>query len=217
MRRHLRTSVAPAVCAIVLFAPSVSTARPAAKACRVPRLIGLTLSVARQRAAHAGCALRLKGAPLERVQVQTVGLQSPKAGRRAESVTVWLNPFCVREAAYGPEISEPLVTIGPTKLITGFYLVGGPPKTRFSTPHCKLPEPSPGAGIVEVMNPGGAIVATKTSREGHFVEIPLAAGSYTIRGTFLNAIINGVHPIHTESVVIPASHTVRQDFFFNIP
>jgi hypothetical protein len=204
----------------VLCAVSVSAARPvggASRVCRVPGLTGLTVSVARQRAAKAGCALRLKGAPLERVQVQTVERQSPATGRRSQNVTVWLNPFCVREAAYGPEIREPLVTSGPTKLITGFYLVGGPPDRRFSTPHCKLPEPAPDAGIVEVMNPSGVTVATKTSAQGQFVEIALPAGSYTIRGTFLNATINGVHPIHAESVVIPASHTVRQDFFLGIP
>jgi hypothetical protein len=121
-------------------------------------------------------------------------------------VTVWLNPFCKREAEYGPEIKEPVVTTGPTKLVTGFYLVGGF-GTPFSTPRCKLPEPPPDAGIVDVMNPSGMTVATQTSTPGHFVEIALPAGSYTI---------NGVHPIHTESVVIPAGHTVRQDFFLSI-
>jgi hypothetical protein len=204
----------------MLCVVSVSAAHPAGRAsrvCRAPRLTGLTLSVARQRAAKAGCALRVKGAPLERVQVQTVDRQTPAAGRRSESVTVWLNPFCSREAAYGPGIREPLVTIGPTKLVTGFYLVGGPPDRRFSTPHCKLPEPPPGGGIVEVVNPSGVTVATKTSAQDHFVEVALPAGSYTIRGTFLNATINGVRPIQTQSVVIPASHTVRQDFFLSIP
>jgi hypothetical protein len=131
-------------------------------------------------------------------------------------VTVWLNPLCYREAEYGPGISEPGVTAGPTKLVSGFYLVGGPLR-HFSTPHCKLPPPPSGAGTVEVVNANGAIVATKTSTRGLFVEIPLPAGSYTIRGTFLDATINGVHPIRTESVVIPPGHTVRQDFFLSIP
>jgi hypothetical protein len=158
----------------------------------------------------------VKGTPLEGALVQTIERQSPAGGRRSERVTVWLNPFCEREADYGPEIKEPLVTTGPTKLVTGFYLVGGPVDRRFSTPHCKLPEPPPDAGIVDVVNPSGVIVATKTSAQGHFVEIALPAGSYTVRGTFLNATINGVHPMQSESVVIPVSHTVRQDFFLNI-
>ena len=69
---------------------------------------------------------------------------------------------------------------------------------------------------MEVVNASGVAVATQTSEGGHFVEIPLPPGAYTIIGTFLDASINGVHPKDTESVVIPAGHTVRQDFFLSI-
>jgi hypothetical protein len=158
----------------------------------------------------------VKGAPLVRAFVQTVERQSPAAHRRTSLVTVWINPFCTGSAAYGPDIKEPMITTGPTELVSGFYLGGGPLK-RFSLPDCKRPVPPPGAGTVEVLNTSGAVIATKTSREGHFVEIPLPAGSYTIRGTFLNAIINGLHPKETVSVMVPAEHTVRQDFFLSIP
>jgi hypothetical protein len=157
------------------------------------------------------------GAALEEAQVQTVERQSPARGGRSSSVTVWLNPFCRREAACGPELKEPLVTPGPTELVSGFFLVGGPPDRRFSDPGCKLPIPAPGAGTVEVTNTSGAVVATQTSTSGHFVEIPLPAGSYTITGTFLGATVNDVHPRESEAVVIPPGHTVRQDFFLNIP
>jgi hypothetical protein len=192
--------------------------RPAAiaiKRCRAPHLTGLTLDVARTRAARAGCTLRLRGAPLVTSRVQTVARQSPSAGRRSSTVTVWLNPLC-GSAAYGPGITEPMVTPGPTELVSGFYLAGGPFRP-FSAPSCKRPEPPPGAGTVEVIDAAGAVVATQTSTQGHFVEIPLPAGSYTIRATFLNATINEVHPTTTGSVVIPAGHTVRQDFFLSIP
>ena len=74
------------------------------------------------------------------------------------------------------------------------------------------------------MSAGGEVVATQTSEDGHFVEIPLPAGSYTITGTFLKATIctgwateTCVHPKETESVVIPAGYTVRQDFVLQIP
>ena len=70
---------------------------------------------------------------------------------------------------------------------------------------------------MEVIDASGAVLATQTSVAHHFVEIPLPAGSYTIRGTFLNATINGVHPTRSKSVVIPAGHTVRQDLFLSIP
>ncbi len=65
-------------------------------------------------------------------------------------------------------------------------------------------------------NASGAVVATDTSVAGQFVEIPLPAGSYTIRGTFLGAASNGAHPIQSRALVVPAGHTVRQDFLLSI-
>ena len=157
----------------------------------------------------------MKGAPIERASVQTVQRQSPAAGRRSSRVIVRLNPFCRGQAAVGPGIIEPLIASGPTELISGFYLAGGP-LTRFSAPRCERPNPAPGPGIVEVLNTAGLTVAMKASTRGHFVRIPLPPGSYTIRGTFLDATSNGKHPQQTASVVIPAAHTVRQDFVFSI-
>jgi hypothetical protein len=147
---------------------------------------------------------------------QTVERQSPAGGGRASSVTVWLNPLCHGEAAYGPGLDEPVVTPGPTELVSGFYLIGGP-LARFSDPGCKRPAAPPGAGTVQVTNASGVVVATQTSTQGHFVEVALPAGSYTITGTFLNATINGAHATQSESVVIPPNDTVRQDFFLSVP
>lgn len=186
------------------------------RGCHVPKLAGLTLRLASKRAARARCKLRLKGAALEEAMVQTVERQSPARGERSTIVTVWLNPFCHREADYAPELKEPLVTPGRTELISGFFLVGGPDARRFSSPGCKLPAPPPGAGTLEVTNASGTLIATQTSASGHFVEIPLPAGSYTITGTFLGATIDNVHPKRSESLVIPPGHSVRQDFFLSI-
>jgi hypothetical protein len=188
----------------------------ASKVCHAPQLRGLTLDVARLKAANAGCKLRLKGAVVKQPEVQTVDRQSPPAGQHSSTVTVWLNPFCFGSAAYGPAIAEPTVTPGPTALVSGFYLEGGP-IARFSAPNCKRPEPPPGAGMVEVISATGALVTTQTSTAGHLVKIKLPAGSYTIRGTFLNATINGTHPTKTTSLTIPAGHTVRQDFILSVP
>lgn len=205
-----------AVAMLLVASPLSGAARSAAKrACRAPRLAGLSLQTARLHAGHARCTLRLRGAALQQSSVQTIGRQSPAAGRRSSSVTVWLNPLCRGQAETGPGIQEPLVTTGPTELITGFYLDGGPQR-EFSQPQCKRPEPPPGPGTVEVMNASGATVATSTSTVGRSITIPLPAGSYTIRGTFLDAVVNGVHPTRTESVVIPAGHTVRRDFVLPI-
>jgi hypothetical protein len=214
----MRCALVVAVTALFVASASAFAHSPTQQGgkCRVPRLTGLTLTAARKRAAHAGCKLRVKGARLEEAAIQTIERQAPSARGRAVDVTVWINPSCRREADYAPEIKEPVVTPGPTELVSGFYLVGGPDDRRFSTPGCRLPAPPPGSGTVEVLNANGAVVATPTSEYGHFVEIPLPPGSYTIIGTFLAATINGVHPKHTESVVIPAGNTVRQDFFLNI-
>lgn len=188
----------------------------ASNVCHAPKLRGLTLKVALQKTAKAGCKLRLKGAALTQPEVQTIDRQSPPAGPHSSTVTLWLNPFCRGSAAYGPGITEPTLTPGPTELVSGFYLAGGP-LARFSAPDCKRPEPPSGAGVVEVINATGALVATQTSTTGHLVKIPLPAGSYTIRGTFLNATINGTHPTKTMSLTIPTGHTVRQDFFLSVP
>jgi hypothetical protein len=205
----------------VLGVAAVSASgRPAARAgsaCHVPRFTGLTLSVARARAAHAGCTLRVKGAAQKHAGIQTIDRQSPPADGRSSSVTVWLNPFCIGPAAYGPGLKEPVLKRGSTELVSGFYVTGGVPVT-FSDPGCKRPARPPGAGIVEVMDPiTGAVVASQTSAPGSLVKIPLPAGSYTIRGTFLGATFNSVQPKGTESVVIPPGRTVRQDFFLSVP
>jgi hypothetical protein len=210
--------VASLIVVSALYVASVNAAgRPAiaSKVCHAPQLRGLTLGVARLKATKAGCKLLLKGAALKQPEVQTIARQSPPAGRHSSTVTVWLNPFCRGSAAYGPEISEPRVTAGSTELVSGFYLVGGP-LTQFSAPNCKRPGSPPGAGVVEVINATGALVATQTSTRGRFVKIPLPAGSYKIRGTFLNATVNGTHPTETQSLTVPTGHTVRQDFFLSI-
>jgi hypothetical protein len=212
-------SALPVALAALFVAPAGAAAHSPTRhgaSCRVPRLTGLTLTAAQKRAAHAGCTLRVKGAPLEEAAIQTVERQAPHARARTVDVTAWINPLCRREAAYAPELEEPLVTLGPTELVSGFYLVGGPDDRRFSTRGCRLPEPPPGGGTVEVLDASGAVVATQTSEDGQFVEIPLPPGSYTIDGTFLDATSNGVHPKETESVVIAPGHTVRQDFLLNI-
>ena len=161
---------------------------------------------------------RVKGNPLAMAHIQTVARQSPAAGGVSSTVTVWLNRVCRKGGAVGPETHEPKYAVSATKLVSGFYEVGGPPPHYFSAPKCpRHPERAPGAGTVEVINASGTVVAAQTSVTRQFVEIPLPAGSYTIRGTFANATVNGVHPTRSESVVIPAGRTVRQDSLLSVP
>ncbi len=186
--------------------------------CHAPLLEGLTFKLARAIAGRAGCRIRVKGNPVAVARIQTVAHQSPAAGGVTSTVTVWLNRACRKGGTPVPEIHEPAVTRGPTKLVSGFYVGGGPAPHYFSAPKCpRHAEPPPGAGTVEVLDASGAVVATQTSVARQFVEIPLPAGSYTIRGTFLNATVNGGHPTRTESVLIPAGRTVRQDFVLSVP
>jgi hypothetical protein len=77
--------------------------------------------------------------------------------------------------------------------------------------------------MVEVMNASGGVVATQTSAEGHFVEIPLPPGTYTITSTFLSATFctgagtaDCVHPTETYAVTITAGYAVRKDFVVQI-
>ena len=210
-----------AVAAVVASGVWVGAGNSAAAGggCHAPLLEGLTFKLARAIAERAGCGIRVKGSPVTRAQTQTVARQSPAAGGVTSSVIVWLNPVCRKGGGkVAPEIHEPHIKAGPTELISGFYLVGGPPPHYFSAPKCpRHPEPPPGAGTVEVLDANGAVLATQTSVASHFVEIPLAPGSYTIRGTFLGATRDGTHPTENETVVIPAGHTVRQDFLLDVP
>ena len=154
---------------------------------------------------------------LKQPTIQTVERQLPAADRRSASVTVWLNPFCFGSAAYGPGLEEPVVRPGPTELVSGFYLDGGP-LVRFSDPGCRRREPSPEAGVVEVFNATtGALLTTQTSTGGHFVEMPLPPGSYKLLGTFVNPHNSPTPPTTIRSLEIPPGHTVRQDFFLSIP
>jgi hypothetical protein len=195
---------------------SQETSASARQRCRVPRLTGLTLRRAGVRVERAGCQLHTAGASVERASVQTVSRQSPAAGRRAASVTVWLNPICFGAALYPPAITEPRLTAGPTELVSGFFLVGGPLR-EFSSRHCSRPAPVSGAGRVVVTNASGIIVATQTSARGHLVKILLHPGTYTVSGTFKDASINGAHPKVTQQIVIRPGDTTRQDFLLNVP
>lgn len=186
--------------------------------CRVPRLTGLVLSVARERSAKAGCQIRLAGARVRAPGVQTIRRQNPREGRHGRVVTVWVNPVCTGSAAAGPGISEPLLTTGPTELISGLYIVGGPLRL-WSESRCTGRPGKPAAGIVTVRDPaGGSIVASQTVTLGHLATIPLAPGTYTIQGTFGNATING-QPGESfpTTVEVQAGKTVRQDVFLNVP
>jgi hypothetical protein len=205
---------------------AVAPARRARHACaHVPRLVGLSLSAARARAARAGCKLQAREAGSGQIiekrlygrnSTQPVVRQAPRAGRAGRvgrTVTVWLKPLCSQSADPGPPAGEPFVKPGPTELVSGLFLDGGP--HRFS-PRCRSGTPSP--GTVTVTNPTtGAVIASDSVASGQLATIPLAPGTYDIQGTFGNAFSDD-QAIQTQpqQVTITAGYTVRQDVLANI-
>lgn len=123
-------------------------------------------------------------------------------------------------AAPGPPASEPKTTPGPTELVSGLYVAGGP--HRFvSVPDCSKIAGIPGAGTITVRNPQelgapknelGPLVATQTVSRGQLAQIHLQPGTYAVQGTFGDAVVNGVHPVSMPiTVTIAAGRTVRAD------
>ncbi len=205
----------------------VAPALRARHACaHVPRLVGLSLSAARTRAARAGCKLQAREAGSGQIvekqlygrnSAQSVVRQAPRAGRAGRmgrTVTVWLKPLCRQSAAAGSPAGEPFVKPGPTELVSGLFLAGGP---LTLSPRCQAGTPSP--GTITVTSPTtGAVIASDSVASGQLATIPLAPGTYNIQGTFGNAFSND-QAIQTQpqQVTITAGYTVRQDVVVNVP
>jgi hypothetical protein len=128
------------------------------------------------------------------------------------SATPRANRLCSGSAAWGPRRDEPLRTPGPTELISGLYLDGGPHRFR-SAQRCSSLSGTPSAGTITVTDPAsGAIVASATVANGELAKIPLPPGAYTITGTFANAFSNNQHiQSPPQTVTIRSGQTVRQD------
>jgi hypothetical protein len=103
---------------------------------------------------------------------------------------------------------------GPTELISGLFLEGGPLR---SSPHCRSGTPSP--GTITVSNPTtGAVIARDSVANRQLATIPLAPGTLHHPGTFGNAFANG-QAMNTQprQITITAGYTVRADVVVNIP
>jgi hypothetical protein len=202
------------------------SAHPVRNGCaQVPALTGITLAQARRMAARSGCRIRVAGAPILSPSGQPVRIsggkgqrriarQAPSPGATGASIDVWLVAECAQMAAPGPPAGEPFVTAGPTELVSGLYIAGGP--LAIFPGRCR--QGMPGAGTIAVIDPAsGATVASAGVAKGHLARIPLAPGTYTIDGTFADATINGVPMTSSRSVTIPAGSTVRQDVAADVP
>jgi hypothetical protein len=203
--------------------PANAATRSRVAACRhVPKLIGLSLSVARTRSAQAGCKLRVREAGTGQVveeppygpsAAQIITRQTPHAGSVGRIVTVWLKPLCDQSAEPGPPAHEPSVKRGPTELVSGLFLDGGPLR---HAARCRSGTPSP--GTITVTSQTGMVIASDKVATGQLARIRLAPGTYTVHGTFADATSNGQSiEAEPQTVTIAAGETVREDVVANIP
>jgi hypothetical protein len=174
--------VAATVAVAVTVASAATTTTPRPSGCLTPRLVGLTEQAAMRTARAAGCIVYLAGARLKQATVQTIAGQAPAPGTRGVAVRLMLNPLCFGSALPGPPHDEGMRP-GPTELISGLYLVGGP-ALPYSSPGCRRKPgktETPAPGTIDVLDPaGGTLVASRTVKRGRLVTFRLAPGRYRV-------------------------------------
>jgi hypothetical protein len=195
--RSLLTKAAPGA---VLLAVTATPASPPATAvaaqqqgqqgCIAPDLVGVSLAKARHALSASGCGLQLRqlpghghfvtpAGPDER---QLVGAQRPARGAHTRAVTLWLEPLCSQAAQPGPESRGPESEKGPTEIVAGLFLEGGPLRLG---PRCRRAMTA--AGTVTVATLSGQPVASRSVGAGSFAVFPLKPGRYVVSGTIGSA------------------------------
>jgi hypothetical protein len=174
--------IAATVAGAVGIASAATTPTLRAHGCVTPKLVGMSEQAARRTARAAGCIVTLHGGPLQQATIQTIAGQTPAPGVRSVTVRLTLNPLCFGSALSGPPPDQGMRP-GPTELITGLYLVGGP-AIAYSSPHCRRPPgkpESPAPGTIDVLDPGGgSVVASRTATRGRRVRFQLAPARYRV-------------------------------------
>ncbi len=197
----------------VAAVPGAAAAQGSQSGCRAPDVVGVSLASARAALGASGCQVLVRELPGHGEFVapntpqgrQIVARQSPRAGASTELVTIWLQPLCSQPAQPGPAQAR-AVTSGPTELISGLFLLGGPART---STQCRTGNPLAGTITVRRLA-GGRAIASRAVREGRFAVFPLSPGRYEVQGSFADARQSGA-PIETvpEPVTITAQRTTR--------
>jgi len=143
-----------------------------------------------------------------------IARQAPQPGARGKSIDVWLVAECAEMGAPGPPAGEPFVTAGPTELVSGLYIAGGP--FEIFPGRCRRRH------TWSRHHRGHRPGFRRNGRECHDHKgtprhDPLAPGTYTIDGTFADATVDGVPIKSSLSITIPAVTTVRQDIVASVP
>jgi hypothetical protein len=115
---------------------------------------------------------------------QIVASQTPAAGGHTGAVTVSLKPLCAQSAQPGPDMRGPTSSQGPTELVSGMFLAGGPTVT---SPRCRHGVPS--GGLLTVTAANGQVVARREVRSGRFGVFPLKPGAYVLAGTISGSAV----------------------------
>jgi hypothetical protein len=184
---------------------------PAGDHCRAPKLEGLSVAQAGRRARADGCRLVLFGSRVQAPTIQTVRHQDPAPRSRTTRLDAWVNPLCTRTGAPGPPANEPILTPGPTQIVSGIFFSGGP-LIEYSAPICTPQVGTPSAGTIIVLESGsGSQVAQESVASGELATFALPPGGYTLEEPGRGA---GVAPVN---VTLSAGQTVRQDLVVDIP
>ncbi len=205
---------AATLAAAAALSGALAPAGAAQQGCIAPDLLGVSLAKARHALAASGCALQLRqlpghghfvtpSSPDER---QLVGAQRPPRGARAQSVTLWLKPLCSQTAAPGPETPGPTTEGGPTELVAGLFLKGGPLRLG---PRCR--HPSTAGGTLTVATTSGEIVASRTVTAGGFAVFPLKPGRYVVTGS------TGASRPQPQHATVTAKHLTRLNLVAPLP
>jgi hypothetical protein len=201
-----------AVMPLTLSVTANVAAASTSSTCHAPRLTGLTVTVARRHAKLAGCNVRLVGAKLQMPQIQTIRTQDVRPGKATRVVTLTVNPLCSGAADNGPPAGEPIIKSGPTELISGLFLEGGPYFIR-SAPNCRDVAEKSSPGWITVTDSDGTVIVNKMElTTGQLLYVKVPAGKYTLTGVL--SVNNKVGPITVE---VPAGKTVRQDLTLDVP
>jgi len=197
---------------VSLTATSSAAGASARLSCRVPRMTGLTVSVARTRARAAGCSLRFTGARVQVPTIQTIHTQSVRPGLVAREISVSVNPLCQSSGNPGPPPGEPILKPGPSEIITGLFIEGGAVIER-SAPNCKTPVGKSDGGNITITNSAGTVIANNMAlTAGQLLYVNVPAGTYAVMGVFAGG--NKVGPI---TVTVPSGEIVRQDLVLDVP
>lgn len=188
--------------------------------CVAPDVVGVSLAEARRTLRGSGCGVTIRQLPAHGRYVtppspdarQLVGRQRPSAGAHSQAVTVWVKPLCAQSALPGPDRVGPEQHKGPTELVAGLYLAGGPLRM---TPHCRkaLPE----AGTVTVSTPSGTVIARRSVRDGRFAIFPLAPGSYVLDGALAGGSGSARAAFPQTAFTIAARRTTSVNLVASVP